>query len=165
MGASAYWIKGPWRGCLAIVPRPRGGDWLLDEARVWRESGFDEIVSLLTAGEVTEFALNQEEQCCKEYGIQFRSFPIPDRGVPASVNGFAHFVQEIEKAVNAGKKIGLHCRQGIGRSSLMAAALLMSAGESPEAAWEAIRVARGCPVPDTIEQRNWVKDFAQAHQA
>ncbi len=164
MGANVHWIKGPWPGRLAIVPRPRGGDWLKDEVRSWRESGLDEVVSLLTQNEVTEFALEEEEKWCKVYGIQFRSFSIPDRGVPASVDRFTHLVQEVEKALNAGKKIGLHCRQGIGRSSLIAAVLLISAGESPEAAWEAISQARGCPVPDTIEQRNWVKGFAQAHQ-
>lgn len=164
MGTSMYWIKGPWSGRLAIVLRPRGEDWLKDEVRSWRESGLDEVVSLLTAGEVTEFGLDEEEKWCKAYGIRFRSFSIPDRGVPASVDQFAHLVQEVEKAVSAGRNVGLHCRQGIGRSSLAAAALLMSVGESQEAAWKSIRQARGCPVPDTIEQRNWVNGFAQAHQ-
>lgn len=164
MGANVYWIEGPWPGRLAIVPRPRGGDWLEDEVRSWRESGLTEIVSLLTPEEVMEFALDQEEKWCKAYGIRFRSFPIPDRGVPASVDGFAHLVQEVEKAVSAGKKMGLHCRQGIGRSSLVAAVLLMSAGKSPEIAWETVSQARGCTVPDTVEQRKWVIGFARAHQ-
>lgn len=165
MGADVYWIEGPWSGRLAIVPRPRGGDWLEDEVRSWRDQGLDEMVSLLTPDEITEFELDQEERRCRAHGIRFRSFAIPDRGVPASVDGFTHLVQEIERALSAGKKIGLHCRQAIGRSSLVAAVLLVSAGDAPETAWESIRQARGCPVPDTIEQRNWVKGFAQAAQA
>ena len=43
-----YQIEGPWRGQLAIVPRPRGEDWLRDEARAWKDEGFDVVVSLLT---------------------------------------------------------------------------------------------------------------------
>jgi hypothetical protein len=31
-----FWVDAPWRGRLGIVPRPRGGDWLPDETRVWR---------------------------------------------------------------------------------------------------------------------------------
>jgi hypothetical protein len=31
MRAQLYWIEGPWAGHFAIVPRPRGGDWLEDE--------------------------------------------------------------------------------------------------------------------------------------
>jgi protein-tyrosine phosphatase len=132
--------------------------------RSWRDSGLDEVVSLLTPDEVTEFALNQEEKWCGAYGIHFRAFSIPDRGVPGSVDGFTRLVQEIERALNAGKKIGLHCRQSIGRSALVAAVLLVSAGKTPETAWKTISQARGLPVPDTIEQREWVKGFTQAHQ-
>lgn len=164
MGADVYWIEGPWPGRLAIVPRPRGGDWLEDEVRSWGNHGLSEIVSLLTADEVTEFELDQEERWCRAHGIWFRSFAIPDRGVPTSVDGFTHLIQELERELSAGKKIGLHCRQGIGRSALIAAVLLVSAGDDPEAAWESIGKVRGCRVPDTIEQRNWVKGFTQAHQ-
>jgi hypothetical protein len=30
-----YWINTPWPGRLAIVPRPRGGDWLEEEVGAW----------------------------------------------------------------------------------------------------------------------------------
>ncbi len=164
MVADVYWIEGSWRGHLGILSRPRGGDWLKDEVRSWRDGGLGGVVSLLTPEEVREFALNQEEKWCNAYGIQFRAFSIPDRGVPASVDGFTHLVQDIEKALKSGEKMGVHCRQGIGRSAIVAAVLLVSAGKTPETAWKTISQARGLPVPDTIEQREWVKGFAQAHQ-
>ena len=34
-----YWISGPWAGKLAIAARPRGGDWLEDEIRDWKNGG------------------------------------------------------------------------------------------------------------------------------
>jgi hypothetical protein len=33
MRAELYWIEGPWPSQLAILPRPRGGEWLEDEIR------------------------------------------------------------------------------------------------------------------------------------
>ena len=53
-------IDGPWRGRLAIVPRPRGGDWLDVEARGWRNLGFDCVVSLLERPEEAELQLEGE---------------------------------------------------------------------------------------------------------
>jgi hypothetical protein len=43
-----YWIKGPWKGKLAIVARPRGNEWLEDEIKGLVDHRIDVIVSLLT---------------------------------------------------------------------------------------------------------------------
>jgi len=48
MRAEIYWIDGTWPGRLAIMPRPRGGDWLEDELRDCRRQGVVTLVSLLT---------------------------------------------------------------------------------------------------------------------
>ena len=45
---TSYSIKGPWAGEVAIVLRPRGGDWLPDEIEALKDEGFEVIVSLLT---------------------------------------------------------------------------------------------------------------------
>ena len=55
-----YWIDGPWPGHLGILPRPRGGDWLDEEMRSWKDAGADVVVSLLMPGESIEFDLEQE---------------------------------------------------------------------------------------------------------
>ncbi len=60
MEARAYWIDGPWPGRLAIVPRPRGGEWLRDEIAEWKELGINTIVSFLTLSEVEESDLEME---------------------------------------------------------------------------------------------------------
>jgi hypothetical protein len=57
MAARVFWIDGAWQGRLAIVPRPRGGDWLEDEIADWRDAGIDVVVSFLEPHEVAEFAL------------------------------------------------------------------------------------------------------------
>ncbi len=159
---AAYWIAGPWSGRLAIVPRPRGGDWLEEEVRSWQEAGLEVVVSLLTPDENTELELNQEELLCRARGIQFYAYPIQDRGVPTSRKATTDLVQNLEEALEEGKSVAVHCRQGIGRSSLITALLLVSAGIDPEAALARICQARGCAVPDTLEQSRWIKSFAVA---
>ena len=54
------WVPGPWPGKLGIVARPRGGDWLDEEARGWREAGLDVVVSLLEEAEAIELDLRGE---------------------------------------------------------------------------------------------------------
>jgi hypothetical protein len=57
MRTELYRIEGPWPGRLAIVPRPRGGDWLEDEIASWRRGGIDMVVSTLTEQESVELDL------------------------------------------------------------------------------------------------------------
>lgn len=165
MRNEVYWIDGPWPGRLAIVPRPRGGDWLEDEARSWKDSGLDVVVSLLTPDEVREFELEQEEAVSRAQGIQLCSFPIPDRGVPASRRRFATLIDRLREALGSGKNVAVHCRQGIGRSALVAASVLVSEDEDPEDAFTRIRTSRGRPVPDTVEQSDWVRDLGRTQSS
>jgi protein-tyrosine phosphatase len=155
-----YWVPGPWRGRLGIVPRPRGGDWLQDEVKSWRDAGLDVVTSLLAVDEAAELGLQQERPLSQEEGLDFRAFPIPDYGVPSSRTDFARFLGGLETALVSGRNVGVHCRQGIGRSSLAVAALLVSAGVAPEEAFRRIARARGREVPDTDEQRQWVAQIA-----
>lgn len=160
MDKEVFWITGPWPGRLAIALRPRGGDWLSDEIRSWRDMGLNVVVSLLTPNEILELELDQEMRWCQEYGIQFYSF-LPDREVPESWKAVAALIKDLDLALKVGKNIAVHCRQGIGRSSLISASLLIAGGANPESAWEHISQsrARGRAVPDTEEQYAWVKSF------
>src|SRR3989304_274314 len=123
-----YCIEGPWTGRLAIVPRPRGGDWLEDEVQEWQHAGLDRVVSLLTPDEVADFDLGKEEAWCQAHGIQFISFPIADRSVPASRNAALALARQLEHALAEGERVAVHCRQGIGRAALLAACGAGAAG-------------------------------------
>jgi len=161
MKTELYWIEDSWAGRLAIAARPRGGDWLDDETIAWQCAGVAQVVSLLTSDESADLDLTGEAEHCKARGISFLSFPIADRGVPSSRKSTFEFLKSIESALGQGKRIAIHCRQGIGRSALIAAALLVMAGVTPEAAFQRISAARGYPVPETAEQRAWVVEFAR----
>ena len=161
MRTEPSWIEGPWQGRLAILPRPRGGDWLEDEVRGWRSAGVDVIASLLTDDEINDLDLAQEPRLCQANGIEFLSFPIVDRDVPVSQRATLDFVKKLDRLLAAGKSVAIHCRQGIGRSALVAACLLVLAGTNSQMAFRRISAARGCSVPETPHQRQWVIDFAR----
>jgi predicted protein tyrosine phosphatase len=160
MEAKVFWLAGPWKGRLGIVPRPRGAEWLDDETRAWREAGIDIVVSLLEPDEEAEIALAGESASAAANDLEFRSFPIPDRGVPNSREAVAQLVDRIIDALHGGKSVALHCRQGIGRSAIVAAAALISGGQNAETAIKTIRKSRGLDVPETHAQRQWISDFS-----
>jgi protein-tyrosine phosphatase len=160
MRAKVFWVAGPWRGRLGILPRPRGGDWLEDETTAWREAGIDVVVSLLEPDEEVQLVLEGEAAAAAASGVDFRPFPIPDRGVPASRESVAELASGIVDALETGRNVAVHCRQGIGRSGLIVAGVLVAAGKDPATALNAIEESRGLKVPETEEQRKWLTDFA-----
>lgn len=155
-----FWVPGPWRGKLGILPRPRGGDWLGDETKAWRKARIDVVVSLLEPGEQVQLALEGEAAAATASGVEFRPFPIPDRGVPASQEAVAKLASRIVEALETGRNVAVHCRQGIGRSALIVGAVLVAAGQDPKTALKTIEKSRGLEVPETEEQRQWLRDFA-----
>lgn len=162
---TTYQIEGPWRGKLAIVPRPRGGEWLEDEVLALQDEGFDVVVSLLTSDEMKDLDLNGEADLSRTHGLQFYAFPIPDLGVPDSLATAQKLLGTLDKALTAGKKVAIHCRQGIGRSGLVAASLLVLSGIDPETAFRRVSAARGLPVPETSEQQDWVVELSREFAA
>jgi predicted protein tyrosine phosphatase len=160
MGAKVFWVAGPWRGRLGILPRPRGGDWLGDETTAWREAGIDVVVSLLEPDEEAQLVLGGEAAAAAASGVDFRPFPIPDRGVPGSRESVAELARGIVDALKRGRNVAVHCRQGIGRSGLIVGGVLVATGQDPATALKAIEESRGLKVPETEEQREWLTSFA-----
>jgi protein-tyrosine phosphatase len=163
MQTEIFWIEGVPEGRLAVMPRPRGGDWLEDEVRSLRAAGVDVLVSLLTREEMEELELADEAACCAAVGIESISFPFADRGVPASVSDALHLVRRLAALIAGGNAVAVHCRQGVGRSGLVTACVLASLGDRPDTALERVARARGRPVPDTPEQRDWVLRFVERY--
>jgi len=143
------------------MPRPRGADWLDGEIEALRLAGVDTVVSLLTDDEIAESDLDDESELCRAKGVEYISLPIPDRAVPSSRKSVQDLVRQLDQYLAGGRSVALHCRSGIGRSTLIAACLLVASGVEPQAAFKRISDARGCAVPDTDEQRQWVSQFAQ----
>lgn len=159
MKSVIYWIQKNFPGRIALVPRPRGNDWLEDEVSNWKDESLNIIVSMLESEEIETFGLEKEKQFCNLYGIDFFSIPVRDRSIPILNNQFLTQLEDLKTQLSQGKNIGIHCRQSIGRASLLAAFLMSLFEIEPAEAFYHISMARGLEVPETLEQKNLVEKF------
>ena len=150
-----YRVRSFGDGFVAVMPRPRAGDWLEDEIAGLRRLGVSAMASLLEPDEARGLGLESEVTIARQQGLSFRQFPIPDRSTPVKLPAYARFIGELAEDVLAGAGLAIHCRAGIGRSGLTAAATLVALGENPDQVFEQISAARGVQVPDTDAQRRW----------
>jgi len=150
-----FWID----ETLAIASRPRGGDWLVDEVRGLKAAGVGTLVSCLTGPEEFEFRLQSEAMVARETGLAFVAAPIEDRSIPSRAS-LETVAEQINANRRSGRRVVVHCRQGLGRAPLLAAAALVRDGISPADAWARIEEARGQSVPETDEQRDCLSAFA-----
>ncbi len=162
MRKDLYWLDESWPGKLAVSARPRAGEWLGDDVASWRRSGVSAVLSLLTPDEEKNLDLLGEAAEVRTQGMHFTSFPIPDRQIPRSDAKWIEVLETVSDALSTGKNVLIHCRQGIGRSGLVAACLLVKKGMSPGAAIESVSAARGVSIPETVEQRDWIDHYAVA---
>ena len=154
-----FWIDGDPAPGLAIVARPRGTDRLDDEMLRLKRGGIDTLVSLLERREAEWLGLEDEQTAAEKVGIGFLSHPIPDTQVPISLAGFRAFVRDLADRLRKGERIGVHCRGSIGRATVTAACTLIHLGWKPADALVAVEATRGCPVPDTEQQRAWIMAY------
>jgi len=160
MRKELYWLDESWPGRLAVGTRPRGGEWLKDDVSSWKRAHIDGVLSLLTPDEEQDLDLREEAGEVRAQGMSFTSFPIPDRQTPKSESKLAEVLELATRDLSDGRNVLVHCRQGIGRSGLVAACLLVKKGTSPGAAVDLVSAARGVSVPETLEQRDWIDHHA-----
>lgn len=165
MAPEIYWVKEVEPIRVALMARPRSGDWLQDEISGWRRAGIGTVVSLLEAHEVRELALAEESALCAAQAIEYLSFPIKDRGTPPSVRATAIFVDGLVSRLRSGNAVAVHCRAGIGRSGLITGCILLKLGLPLAEIFPILTESRGLPVPDTEGQAKWVEGFSREPNA
>jgi len=129
----------------------------------WRRAGIDLVLSLLlTREEEQNLGLGDEskEVCSQKMG--FLSYPISDLEVPEHRSTLISTLEKLDTALGTGSSVLVHCRQGIGRTGLIASCLLIKSGWDAKAAMDKVSEARGIPVPQTPEQRRWVERYAES---
>lgn len=165
MYTKIYWLYQFASGArLGIMARPRGNDWLHDEISNLQKQNVKCLVSLLEQQEVTELGLRNEASLCQQYDISFINFPIVDRSIPENNNKVDALINQLNEKINKGESVVVHCRMGIGRSSIIAACVLLQEGFKAEDLIQRISTARGLKVPDTEAQVQWLKNRASHYR-
>lgn len=153
---STYPVARPGRpGRLHTMARPPGGDDLPGALAALAAEGATMLVSLLTDTEMDALGLEDEPGAAARAGLTFRRLPTPDFGVPERAAAET-VAGDIVAGLADGAGVVVHCRGGVGRSSLLAALVLVLEGDAPDVAWARLADARGRPVPETDEQRAFV---------
>jgi protein-tyrosine phosphatase len=157
MFTKIYWLHAFHNAAkLGIMARPRGNDWLEDEINHLKNNNVGILVSLLEKDEIRELKLELEGEFCKAKAIDFINFPIPDISVPTQKDKVDALINTLTTQLNDGISVVIHCRMGIGRSSIIAAAILLKFGFKPMDIIDNISFIRGLKVPDTEEQLQWL---------
>ena len=143
-------------GRLALLPHPSGD--LDDALRQLQAQGVSLLVSLLPEAEARMLGLEREAEVCRRIGLGFLGHPVVDYGLPEPA-AFDPIIAALARHVQEGGFVAVHCRAGIGRSGLTAAAVLIAAGFTAQAAVSHVSAARGVSVPETEAQRAFLDDF------
>jgi protein-tyrosine phosphatase len=124
--------------------------------------GIDAVVSLLETHEDMELDLTREGETCGAHHIEYVSFPIADRGVPGSYFPAMQLLRDLDARLSRGNNVLIHCRQGVGRTGMIAAGLLIYHGIDPQTAIQRVSQARGIQVPETREQLAWLGNLEKS---
>jgi protein-tyrosine phosphatase len=82
-------------------------------------------------GELVRLDLVHEQTAAGNAGPRFDRYPIEDLGVPDH-HEVRPLIDDLADRLRQGRYVSIHCRAGIGRSSLVAAAVLIRLGVAPE---------------------------------
>ena len=156
----------PWgKGFLATLPYPGARAPADVTIKALAAEGVRQVVSLLQPGEIESLEPEGEARLVTAASMQFVSFPIADMSVPDSVDEFAVLCWRLFRQIRAGQNTAIHCRGGIGRSGLLAAAILLHRGLEVTPAFAQVALARAAAVPETGAQGRWLKSNADKIRA
>lgn len=137
-------------GTLALCKQPEtAADFAMIET--WQP----DITVTLTTEEFPSAGIYLPQQFL-EMDYDWLHLPISDFGIPPETDRalWQDAQKQLQDILNVGGKILIHCKGGNGRSGMLVLKLLISQGESSEAALARLRLVRPNAV-ETEDQYNW----------
>jgi hypothetical protein len=148
-------------------PTARDGPWRrdldADLDRLVRRYGANILVTLLERGqyvsdELTALGISDLLVRTQRRKIQSEWSAMPDGNVPVSLDQLYGLVERILTEVRADKVVVIHCRDGLGRTGLVAASCLIALGASVAEALATVRDVRPGAV-ETAAQHQILRSF------
>lgn len=118
----------------------------------------DMLVTLLERGQYVEdeFAALKVLDLivrAKHRGLDTEWIPMPDGGVPVGVEHLLTLVERLLNEMRDGRVAVIHCRDGLGRSGLVACCCLVALGASPAEALTVVRSVRPGAVEHPVQRQ------------
>jgi protein-tyrosine phosphatase len=122
----------------------------LDLAAI-RQWGASAVLTLVTAEELVELKVEEISAATARHGMVWLHLPIVDVSTPTAAWEALWQRQRnvVHDILDAGGRVLVHCKGGLGRAGTVAARILIERGHSPENAIAAVRAVR----PGAIETR------------
>jgi len=104
-----------------------------------------------------------DERLLRQHTATLLHLPTPD-GSALGIEMLHRGVAWINRQLERGEKVFVHCEQGIGRSALLVCCVLVSRGDAPRQAIERVKVARTRVAPSPEQLRallQWTADWCR----
>ena len=144
-------------GTLLLSEMPGSEKSLMDWLAGAEARDTDLIVNLVQRDELSNISPEYLAYIESNEGIEVSGFPIADFSVPVDIERFHTLVEEVVRRLRSGQCVIIHCRAGIGRSGLFAAALLTTLGISSNDVLLSVKNAGGRF--ETEAQRSFLEDY------
>jgi ADP-ribosyl-[dinitrogen reductase] hydrolase len=128
---------------------------LKEDMRAIRAWGASMVVTLIEDHEFQLLAIENLEQEVRVHGMEWRHLPIRDVDVPDQrfEDAWEQTGAELHDRLDAGDRILIHCRGGLGRTGLVAGVLLVERGCDPGTAVRRVRAVRPNAIETAAQER------------
>ncbi len=133
------------RGRLFLDGMPGRGEPIEAAEAALLAAGVAHVVCLAGPDEIRTASPRYGAALARGVAWEHIAFPIGDFGAPEDRVAFCALAKRVADLLRDGARVMIHCRAGIGRTGLLAAATLMALGESHAGAVAAVEAAGSRP--------------------
>jgi ADP-ribosylglycohydrolase len=164
---TTYWVV-PGRLLVGEYPGSRSRAQSMERLRRFLDGGVTCFIDLTEPGELPAYDQLLPFETPAGQRVEYLREPITDHGVPADRQTMGRILALLDGALDAGHRVYLHCRAGIGRSATAAGCWLaerdVAGGEGAleqlAHVWQQASQSRYWPeVPETPEQAEFVRSW------
>ncbi len=146
---------------MSLLPgRKDYGRSMYEDILAMKEQGITHVLTLVTHNEFADYGVDDLLEAYREAGLDAMHFPILNQcACPRETMDV--MVKWLDRSLDQGAGIMVHCVGGLGRAGLVVASYLVSKGLSPEDAMAEVRRARSPRALESEAQEDFVRKFGQ----